>query len=131
MFRSYLLRFFFRLGVMIVVLSGYFKNRAALDFTARHGLFAPVHILWGILAVSFALQLSPRSRVSRGCRKQFSATFERVETVIDDFLRGVTLESVLADGATAEKNCDGDAFDDQRGENDKNAGACYASRKNL
>ena len=57
--------------------------------------------------------------------------WEKLQTVIDDFLRGVTLESVLADGATAEKNCDGDAFDDQRGENDKNAGACYASRKNL
>ena len=94
MFRSYLLRFFFRLGVMIVVLSGYFKNRAALDFTARHGLFAPVHILWGILAVSFALQLSPRSRVSRGCRKQFSATFERVETVIDDFFLHTKLKKL-------------------------------------
>ena len=49
----------------------------------------------------------------------------------NDFLRGVTLESMLADGAATEKNCDGDVFDDQRGENDKNAGACYASRKNL
>ena len=94
MFRSYLLRFFFRLGVMLVALSGYFKNRAALDFTARHGVLSPVNILWAILAASFALQLSPRSRVSRGCRKQFSATFERVETVIDDFFLHTKLKKL-------------------------------------
>ena len=94
MFRSYLLRFFFRLGVMLVALSGYFKNRAALDFTARHAFFSPVNILWVILAASFALQLSPRSRVSRGCRKQFSATFERVETVVDDFFLRTKLKKL-------------------------------------
>ena len=90
MFRSYLLRFFFRLGVMLVALSGYFKNRAALDFTARHAFFS----LWVILAASFALQLSPRSRVSRGCRKQFSATFERVETEVDDFFLRTKLKKL-------------------------------------
>lgn len=85
MFRSYLLRFFFRLAVMVVALAGYFKQRQALDFTAADGFFTPVSILWGILLVSFALQLSPRSRVSRGCLKQFPQTFSRVETVVDDF----------------------------------------------
>ena len=43
MFRSYLLRFFFRLSVMLVALSGYFKNRAALDFTARYSVLSPVN----------------------------------------------------------------------------------------
>ena len=56
MFRSYLLRFFFRLSVMLVALSGSFKNRAALDFTARYSVLSPVNILWVILAASFALQ---------------------------------------------------------------------------
>lgn len=85
MFRSYLLRFFFRLTVLIVTVSGYFKNRAALDFTVRHAFFAPVNLLWAILTASFALQLSPHSRVSRGCLKQFPGTFDRVENVVDGF----------------------------------------------
>ena len=94
MFRSYLLRFFFRLSVMLVALSGYFKNRAALDFTARYSVLSPVNILWVILAASFALQFSPRSRVSRGCLKQFPGTFDRVETVVDDFFLRTKLKKL-------------------------------------
>ena len=85
MFRSYLLRFFFRLGVLLVTLSGYFKDRETLDFTKSTGLLSPVNILWGILLVSFALQLSPHSRVSRGCLKQFPQNFDKVEAAVDDF----------------------------------------------
>lgn len=85
MFRSYLLRFFFRLAVMMMTLAGYFKHRQALDFTVAEDFFAPVSILWVILLISFALQLSPHSRVSRGCLKQFPQTFAKVETVVDDF----------------------------------------------
>lgn len=94
MFRNYLLRFFFRLGVFIVVLSGYFKNRAMLDFTASRGRFSPVLLLWCILFGSFALQLSPRSRVSRGCLKQFAQTFDRVEAVVDGFFLRTKLQKL-------------------------------------
>ena len=92
MLRSYVLRFFFRLGVMFVTLMGYLKNKEALDFTAHGGLLAPVNILWVILLVSFALQLSPRSRVSRGCLKQFPQTFDRIETVVDGFFMRTKLK---------------------------------------
>ncbi len=85
MFRSYLLRFFFRLVVFLVALSGYFRDKSALDFTQNDRLLAPVNLLWGILLISFALQLSPHSRVSRGCLKQFPQFEQRVEAVVDDF----------------------------------------------
>lgn len=84
-FRSYLLRFFFRLCVFVVTLAGYFHFKPTLDFTENTKLFAPINILWGILLVSFALQLSPRSRVSRGCLKQFPQTFKKAEELADSF----------------------------------------------
>lgn len=94
MFRSYLLRFFFRLGVMVVALSGYFRQKQSLDFTVRHGLLSPVNLLWCILLGSFALQLSPRSRVSRGCLKQFPQTFDRIETAVDGFFLRTKLKKL-------------------------------------
>ena len=94
MFRSYLLRFFFRLSVLLIALCGYFKNRAALDFTLPASRPGPVHILWCILLGSFALQLSPRSRVSRGCLKQFPQNFRRVETTVDEFFLRTKLKKL-------------------------------------
>lgn len=94
MFRSYLLRFFFRLGVLLVALSGYLGDRTRLDFTMPHGMFSPVNILWLILLCSFGLQLSPHSRVSRGCLKQFPQTFDRIETVVDGFFLRTKLKKL-------------------------------------
>lgn len=99
MFRNYLLRFFFRLTVLIVALVGYLRDRAALDFTQNDRLFAPINLLWGILLVSFALQLSPHSRVSRGCLKQFPEHFAVVENVVDGFFLRTKLKK-LNMGAT-------------------------------
>ena len=73
--RRYFVRFLFRLGVFSCALLLYFTRREALDFTAEHSLFSPVSLFWGILSLSFLLQLSPRSRVSRGCLKQFPQHF--------------------------------------------------------
>ncbi len=86
MLRSYLVRFTFRALVLACVAYAYFTHRAALDFTKNAALLHPVNLLWFIFLVSFALQLSPRSRVSRGCLKQFPQHFERMESAVDDFL---------------------------------------------
>lgn len=94
MFRSYLLRFFFRLFVLVIALAGYLKNREALDFTKNDKLFAPVNLLWLILLVSFALQLSPRSRVSRGCLKQFPQFEQHIGAVVDDFFLRTKLKKL-------------------------------------
>ena len=94
MFRNYLLRFFFRLAILIATLYVYLTNREQLDFTAKHSPFSPIYWLWFVLLASFALQLSPRSRVSRGCLKQFPQTFNRIETVVDDFFMYTKLKKL-------------------------------------
>ena len=83
MLRSYLLRFAFRAAVLLCVLRTYLTRREALDFTRPHALRHPLNLLWLFFIVSFALQLSPRSRVSRGCLKQFPRYFDRIESAVD------------------------------------------------
>ena len=85
MLRSYLLRFTFRALVLLAVFVAFLTRRTALDFTRNRELFHPINLLWLIFLVSFALQLSPHSRVSRGCLKQFLEHFDRIETLADDF----------------------------------------------
>ncbi len=83
MFRSYLVRFSFRVLVLLVVFVQYLRDRTALDFTKNPRLFHPINLLWVIFFFSFAAQLSPRSRVSRGCLKQFPQHFDEIESVVD------------------------------------------------
>lgn len=85
MLRSYLLRFFFRLCILLLTLMGYLRSRDTLDFTADQCLLPFVWLLWCVLLTSFALQLSPRSRVSRGCLKQFPQNFQKIESTVDEF----------------------------------------------
>ena len=86
MLRNYLLRFFFRLIVMVAVLYFYLTDREALDFTAEPRLDSPLVVLGVILFASFALQLSPKSRISRGCLKQFPHNFRKIETAVDELV---------------------------------------------
>ena len=85
MLRSYLVRFTFRALVLLCVFCAYLTDRSALDFTQSHVLLRPINLLWVCFIVSFALQLSPRSRVSRGCLKQFPQYFSKIESVVDGF----------------------------------------------
>ncbi len=85
MFKNYILRFIFRLCVLISVAVCWFLDREALDFTQNARLFHPLSALWLVMFLSFALQLSPKSRVSRGCLKQFPDHFHKIEAVVDDF----------------------------------------------
>ena len=99
MLRSYLVRFVFRALVLLTVLYTYLTNRSALDFTKSTRLLHPINLLWLIFILSFAAQLSPKSRVSRGCLKQFPAYFDKIEAAVDD-LRVRTRLSRLDLGAT-------------------------------
>ena len=85
MLRSYLVRFTFRALVLLCVFCAYLTDRSALDFTQSHVLLRPINLLWVCFIVSFALQLSPHSRVSRGCLKQFPQYFSKIESVVDGF----------------------------------------------
>lgn len=88
----------------------------------------------GSLSPVSCLECKPNPCANAGACKTLPV-WEKLQTVIDDFLRGVTLESVLSDGATTEKECGcktaGDENENANAEgNAKNTGACYASRKN-
>lgn len=84
MLKSYLLRFAFRLSVLFAVIVCWFLDREALDFTQSRPLLHPLNALWFAFLLSFALQLSPKSRVSRGCLKQFPDHFHKIEAVVED-----------------------------------------------
>ena len=99
MLRSYLLRFAFRALVLLCVTGAYLTRREELDFTRPRAPLHPLNFLWLFFIVSFALQLSPRSRVSRGCLKQFPRYFDRIENAVDD-LRLRTRLTRLDLGAT-------------------------------
>ena len=85
MLKSYLVRFTFRALVLLSVFYTYLTNRSALDFTKNTKLWHPINLLWLLFLVSFAMQLSPKSRVSRGCLKQFPSYFNKIEAVVDNF----------------------------------------------
>lgn len=85
MLRSYLLRFTFRTLVLLIVFRAFLTCREELDFTRGGAPLRPINLLWAVFIVSFALQLSPDSRVSRGCLKQFPRYFRRIETIVDEF----------------------------------------------
>ena len=77
------MRFTFRALVLIAVFVTFLTNRTMLDFTKNRELFHPINLLWAIFIVSFALQLLPHSRVSRGCLKQFPEHFSKIEQAMD------------------------------------------------
>ena len=85
MLRSYLVRFTFRALVLLCVFVTFLTHREQLDFTKNAELLHPINLLWLIFLVSFAFQLSPRSRVSRGCLKQFPEHFSKIESMVDGF----------------------------------------------
>ena len=81
--RAYLTRFIFRALVLLYAAAMFIARREALDFTGSAPFPRPVDVLWLILAISFARQLSPHSRVSRGCLKQFPVHFEPTAAPVD------------------------------------------------
>lgn len=99
MFKNYIFRFTLRLCVLLTVAAVWFFDRTALDFTQNTRLLHPLNLLWLLFFLSFALQLSPTSRVSRGCLKQFPAHFHKIEAAVDE-LRVKTQLRRLDLGAT-------------------------------
>ena len=93
----------------------------------------------GSISPVSCLECKPNPCANAGACKTLPV-WERLQIVIDDFLRGVTLESVLTDGVAenaadgekgqaAEKKCDCGCESAENEENAKNGGACYDSRK--
>ena len=75
--RRYLFKFFFRLAVFLLILTLYLLSPGALDIF-QVGMLSPAGILWLCVLLSMLAQLSPKSRLTAGCMKQFSGRFAPV-----------------------------------------------------
>ena len=77
LFTYYNVKFAFRLVVFASAIVVYFINKNWLDFTGEWQWhhFAPTHIIWLVLMVEIILQLIPKSKVSKGCLKQFPSHY--------------------------------------------------------
>lgn len=114
---------------------GYRLSREPKDYN----LLEILSVSEGSISPVSCLECKPNPCANAGACKTLPV-WERLQIVIDDFLRGVTLESVLTDGVAenaadgekgqaAEKKCDCGCESAENEENAKNGGACYDSRK--
>ena len=114
---------------------GYRLSREPKDYN----LLEILSVSEGSISPVSCLECKPNPCANAGACKTLPV-WERLQNVIDDFLRGVTLESVLTDGVAenpaekekgqaAEKKCDCGCEIAENEGNAKNGGACYDSRK--
>ena len=75
--RHYLFKFFFRLAVFLLILALYLLAPDTLDIL-HAGMLSPAGILWLCVLLSMLAQLSPKSRLTAGCMKQFPGRFSPV-----------------------------------------------------
>ena len=69
--RHYLMDFALRAGIFLLIGIIYLAAPEQLDFTASTGLTLPLILLWAAVFCSMAAQLNPKSRLTRGCLKQY------------------------------------------------------------
>ena len=75
--RRYTLEFTFRLAVFLAVAAVYVWDRTRLDFRRAESLL-PAGVLWLCILLSMLAQLSPGSRLTIGCMKQYPDRFDPV-----------------------------------------------------
>ncbi|MEM5781311.1 MAG: hypothetical protein AAGU02_09200, partial [Lawsonibacter sp.] len=76
--RRYLYDFLFRLTVFLSIAVPYVIHPASLDFTAPGSRSVFLLLLWLSVLSSMVVQLNPKSGLTTGCRKQYSAGFASV-----------------------------------------------------
>ncbi len=69
--RRYLMDFALRAGIFLLIGIIYLAAPEQLDFTAAAGPTLPLILLWAAVFCSMAAQLNPKSRLTRGCLKQY------------------------------------------------------------
>lgn len=85
--RRYLANFFFRLAVFLCVTALYLFSPAVLDFTAPGNFSLPLILLWGAVLFSMLVQLSPNSKLTTGCLKQYPGSYTPAADYDPDHLR--------------------------------------------
>ena len=69
--RRYLLDFTWRAAVFLMIFGIYLYDKNLLHFETQSKLFWPLSLLWVAVLVSMLAQLSPKSRLTTGCMKQY------------------------------------------------------------
>lgn len=75
--RRYVLNFFFRLSVFLVIGGVYVLRREWLDYTEEKWSW-PLALLWAAVMASMLSQLNAGSRLTLGCMKQYPDRYEPV-----------------------------------------------------
>ncbi len=85
LFTFYNVKLAIRLAVFVTAIVIYFINKEWLDFTTQWHVahLSPVHIIWLVMVVEIILQLHPKSKVSKGCLKQFNVHYQAPEEGYD------------------------------------------------
>ena len=84
--RRYRLKFCFRLAVFLLILALRLRQPELLDFRTA-APFSPTGALWLCMLVSMLAQLSPKSRLTAGCMKQYPNRFDPVPGYDPDALQ--------------------------------------------
>lgn len=86
MFKIYFKRLVFRTVIFLTVLTIYIMNKSLLDFTSiwtNSHIFAPTRIFWFIILIEMIIQINPKSKISRGCLKQFQRYYKETNEDYD------------------------------------------------
>ncbi len=82
MFKIYCARLVVRIGVLMVAIQMYLRDKNSLiiskGLSLKNGI-KPLHLLWMILAVEMISKFFPQKITSIGCRKQFKANYRASE----------------------------------------------------
>lgn len=73
MLRKYISKLIFRISLFLIVLYLYLFYRDLLSITGIYhiGGIRPLHIIWIILMIEMIIQITPTSKITMGCLKQF------------------------------------------------------------
>lgn len=86
MFKSYIKRFVFRTAIFIAVLIIYIIDKPLLNFTSvwsKTHIFGPAGVLYIVILIEMLIQVNPRSKISRGCLKQFDRYYKKTDIDYD------------------------------------------------
>ena len=105
MLKRYLIKFFFRLVIFIVVLIGYITHKEILynfmthKFTfgiSSYGI-SPLHVLWAVFMVMMISHLLPNKKLSMALRKRDKEQFEEAESYSEfELLKFVQNQNIKA-----------------------------------
>lgn len=86
MFKKYIFKLIFRVSIFSFVLYMYlFNNELLRNVLSSHvNGITPLHVVWLILMIEMIIQISPHSKISMGCLKQFRNKYTSPKNEYED-----------------------------------------------